>query len=196
MGEKSKECAKVFSNPQTSLLVQHVIHWSPPPLGFVKLNVVAAIAQNSSALAVVARNEQGAVLKAWSKFMPKRTPIAAEAKAILWALHLARGENWRMIIVESDAKICINSILDHIGCPQWAISSLVSDIWLLEKSFVSCLFFLGKKKWKRCYSRSSKVHSSVFFFLFFLFGQSPSLCDFCLFEMSRLCLFLVIDEIY
>ena len=74
----------------------------PPPPDFVKLNVDAAIAQNSSAIAVVARNEQGAVLRAWSKMMPKRSPITAEAEAILWALHLARGENWRKIIVESD----------------------------------------------------------------------------------------------
>nr|POF24536.1 hypothetical protein CFP56_76346 [Quercus suber] len=76
----------------------------------------AAIDQNTSALAVVARNEQGAVLMAWSKTIPKRSPIAAEAEAILWALHLAKGENWRKIIVESDSKICIDAILDHTAC--------------------------------------------------------------------------------
>ena len=83
-------------------MVQLVTRWSPPPPEFIKLNVDAAIAQNTSALAVVAKNEQGAVLKGWSKIMPKRSPIAAEAEAILWALHLAKGENWRKIIVESD----------------------------------------------------------------------------------------------
>ena len=160
-----------------------MIHWSPPPLGFVKLNVVAAIAQNSSALAVVARNEQGAVLKAWSKFMPNRTPIAAEAKAILWALHLARGENWRMIIVESDAKICINSILDHIGCPQWAISSLVSDIWLLEKSFVSCLFFWVKRSGNAATHEAAKYtlqsFSSFSFYSDNLLASVTSVCLRC-----------------
>ena len=138
--EKFKECTIVFSYPRTSM-VQPVIRWSPPPLEFIKLNVAAAIAQNTSALAVVARNEQGVVLKAWSKIMPKRSPIAIEAEAILWALQLAKGENWRKIIVESDSKSYIDSILDHAACPQWAISSLVSDIWQLEISFVSCLFF-------------------------------------------------------
>nr|POE53107.1 hypothetical protein CFP56_13651 [Quercus suber] len=72
-------------------------------------------------------------------------PIAAETEAILWALHLARGENWREIIVESDSKVSIDSILDHSGCPQWAISSLVSDICLLANSFVSCLFLWVKR---------------------------------------------------
>ena len=133
-------------------MVQPVIQWSPPPLGFIKLNVDASIAQNNSALAVVARNEHGTVLKARSKILPKRSPIAAETEAILWALHLARGEIWRVIIVESDSKISIDAILDYMGCPQWAISSLVSDILFLEKYFDSCFLFLGKKKWKCCYS--------------------------------------------
>ena len=142
---KFKECANVFSKPQASLSAQPVIRWSPPPLGVIKINVDAAIAQNNSAIAVVARNENGYVLKAWSKLLPKRSPIVAETEAILWALHLARGENWREIIVESDSKLSIDSILDHLGSPQWAISSLVSDIWLWAKSFVSCLFFWVKR---------------------------------------------------
>ena len=57
IGEKFKECTRVFSYPQTSIMVQPVIRWSPPPLEFIKLNVDAAIAQNTSALAVVTRNE-------------------------------------------------------------------------------------------------------------------------------------------
>ena len=74
-------------------MVQPVIQWSPPLLGFIKLNMDAAIPQNNSTLAVVARNEHGTVQKAWSKILPKRSPIAAKTEAILWALHLARGEN-------------------------------------------------------------------------------------------------------
>ena len=95
---------------------------------------------------MVARNDHRVVLKAWSKLLPKRAPIAAKSEAILWALHLARGENWREIIVESDSKLCIDSILDHSGCPQWAISFVVSDIRLWANSFVSCLFFFGLKE--------------------------------------------------
>ena len=64
IGEKFKERTRVFSQPQNSIMAQPVIRWSPPPPEFIKLNVDAAIAQNTSALAVVARNEQGAVLMA------------------------------------------------------------------------------------------------------------------------------------
>ena len=83
IGEKFKECTRVFSHPQNSKMAQPMIRWSPPPPEFIKLNVDAAIAQNTSALAVVARNEQGAILMAWSKIMPKRSPIAAKAESIL-----------------------------------------------------------------------------------------------------------------
>ena len=145
IGEKFKEYPRVFSLPQNSLMAQPKIRWSPPPTNFVKLNVDAAIAQNSLAIAVVARNEQGAVLMAWSKMLPKRSPITAEAEAILWALHLAKGENWRKIIVESNSKICIDAILDHSASHQWTISSLLSDIWQQKLSFVSCLFFWIKR---------------------------------------------------
>ena len=123
----------------------------PTSFGIYQAHVDASIAQNNSALAVVARNEHGTVLKARSKILPKRSPIAAETEAILWVLHLARGENWRVIIVESDSKISIDAILDYTGCPQWAISSLVSDIFFWKNILIH-VFFFGKKKWKCCYS--------------------------------------------
>ena len=47
--------------------------------------------------------------------------------------------------MESDSKINIDAILDYTSCPQWAISSLVSDILFLAKSFDSCLFFWVKR---------------------------------------------------
>ena len=54
----------VFSKPQASLMAQPVIRWSPPPVGIIKVNVDVAIAQNNSAIAVVAKNDHGDVLKA------------------------------------------------------------------------------------------------------------------------------------
>ncbi|KAL0012073.1 hypothetical protein SO802_007181 [Lithocarpus litseifolius] len=43
---------------------QPIVHWSSPPLGYIKLNVDVAISQNNSALAVIARDAHGFVLKA------------------------------------------------------------------------------------------------------------------------------------
>lgn len=145
---------------------------------------------------MVARNEQGSVLKAWSKIMSKRSPIAAETGAILWPLHLARGENWRMIIVESDSKISIDSILDHTSCPQWAISSLVPDIWLLKKSFVLCLFFWVKRSGNTVAHEEQSTHYSLFLPFISVRTISQPLWLPFVWEISRLCLFLVVDEIY
>ena len=138
---KLNECAKVFFIPQAPLAEQPVVHWSPPPLGYIKLNVDAAISQNNSALAVIARDAHGFVLKAWSKILPKKSPLSAETEAILWALQLAKSEAWSEIILESDSKNSIDAIMDCTSCPLWSMSSLVSDICFLAKSFGSCLFF-------------------------------------------------------
>ena len=83
----------------------------------------------------------------------------------------ARGENWREIIVESDSKLCIDSILDHSGCPQWAISSVVSDIRLGANSFVSCLFFFWVKR-----SGNAAAHEAAKYTLLssFSFSSGPS----------------------
>ena len=101
----------------------------------------AAISQNNSALAVIARDAHGFVLKAWSKILPKKSPLSAETEAILWALQLAKSEAWSEIILESDSKNSIDAIMDCTSCPLWSMSSLVSDICFLAKSFGSCLFF-------------------------------------------------------
>ena len=93
IGEKFKEYSRVFSLPQNSLMAQPKIRWSPPPTNFVKLNVDAAIAQNSSAIAVVARNEQGAVLMAWSKMLPKRFPITLTQSLFISERAIRRNSN-------------------------------------------------------------------------------------------------------
>ena len=141
IGTKLNECAKVFPFPQAPLAEQPVVHWSPPPLGYIKLNVDAAISQNNSALTIIARDAHGFVLKAWSKILPKRSPLSVETEAILWALQLAKSEAWSKIIMESDSKNSIDAIMDCMSCPPWSISSLISDIGFLAKSFGSCLFF-------------------------------------------------------
>ena len=115
---KFKEYSRILSPCETLHLSKDSVKWAPPPAGTVKLNVDATISHSKAALAVIARNERGAVLKVWAKSIPLCSPLIAETEVILWALNIAYGENWRNIVVESDSKSNIDAILDPSGFPM------------------------------------------------------------------------------
>jgi hypothetical protein len=70
--------------------------------GSIKLNVDAA--NNTAAFAVLARGDDGEVLKAWTKLVQLDDPLVAEAAAALWALELVSSEKFQNILVEGDCK--------------------------------------------------------------------------------------------
>ena len=57
--------------------------WEALEEGWIKLNVDAVVSKTVTALAVVARNKNGEVLKVWAKMHKWCTPLQAEAVAIL-----------------------------------------------------------------------------------------------------------------
>ena len=123
-----------------------VCRWEPPPPGWIKLNVDAAVAESFSALAVVARDDKGIVSKAWSKTHHSSLPIVAEANAILWAAQLAIQERWSHIIIEGDAKRCFNPLSSEDVIPDWSIDNLVCSILNLKVDFVHCCFRWVKRE--------------------------------------------------
>jgi hypothetical protein len=56
------------------------------PLGLIKLNVNAAITNDASWIAVVARDENGNLLGLWAKDLELCDPLIAESSAILCAI--------------------------------------------------------------------------------------------------------------
>uniref|UniRef100_A0A2N9IL60 RNase H type-1 domain-containing protein n=1 Tax=Fagus sylvatica TaxID=28930 RepID=A0A2N9IL60_FAGSY len=120
--------------------------WVPPLLHQIKINVDAAWSSSKAAIAAVARDQHGLVLKAWAIQLDASDSLVAETTAIRWALELASLEKFRDIIIESDAKPCIDALL---GDPQeslWKISSVCFDIHRLALKFVSCSFVWAKRE--------------------------------------------------
>uniref|UniRef100_A0A2N9GBE2 RNase H type-1 domain-containing protein n=2 Tax=Fagus sylvatica TaxID=28930 RepID=A0A2N9GBE2_FAGSY len=105
--------------------------WTRPPIGMVKLNVDATIFSDKCWLAVVARDDRGNIVKYWSKAIPPNEPVVAEANAILWAIQIAKEEDFKDIIVEGDAKIYFDVLNGNVGESLWSISSLCRDIKFL-----------------------------------------------------------------
>ncbi len=117
----------------------------PPPTGVIKLNVDAAIHTSVAAIAVIARDDAGCFVKAWTKTLPTVDPTVAEASAILWAIQLAYLEKWKNILVESDAKNCVDAILGISAC-SWNIYALCNDVKRLASDFSSCSFCWVKRE--------------------------------------------------
>ncbi|KAL0003162.1 hypothetical protein SO802_016943, partial [Lithocarpus litseifolius] len=94
----------------------------------------------ATALAAIACNDKGDVLNVWAKLHTTCSPLLAEASAILWAVQLARTENWNYIIFEGDAKACFDPLSSAESAPDWSIRNIVCNILDLSESFSSVSF--------------------------------------------------------
>ncbi len=125
----------------TASKVPRICHqWKTPPPLSIKLNVDAAISNSSSTIAVVARNSEGFLLKSWAKAIASVDPCVAEAAALAWAMELAVEEQYLDIVVEGDAKVCIDAILGFPTNTPWKIYTFIANISSLVSLFHSCCF--------------------------------------------------------
>ena len=118
---------------------------SPISPGTIKFNVDVAICDNKAVIAAVARDSNGCLLKAWAKHTPFLDPTVAEAAAIIWALKLVAAEHFVNIIVESDAKSCIDALACPLDESCWKIRHLTSVSLDLALSFPLCIFSWVKR---------------------------------------------------
>ena len=140
--------------------------WKNPSAGTIKLNTAAAVRTSFSTVAVVARDAHGSLCSVWTHTVNEDDPIAAEASAILWALQIAKMENFTSIIVESNSKLCIDAITLHPEDPYWVIAAFVFDIISLSSDFSSCSFSWVKREANMAAHELAKfatLFDSVFF---------------------------------
>ncbi|MBA0759525.1 hypothetical protein Gotri_022407, partial [Gossypium trilobum] len=102
---------------------------SPPPHGVIKINVFAAIDQRSkiASLAAVARGSDGLFITGANALIFARSPLVPEALAIRLGSMLAKTQQWRNIILESDNQTVINCLKGKCQ-PLWEFVAIRDDI--------------------------------------------------------------------
>ena len=157
----------VIKNLETRILEhikeQSYAFWKAPPPGAIKLNVDAATLRDKAFIAVIARDYGGSIIKAWAKQTVHLDPTVAEASAIVWALELAMEEGFENIIVESDAKICVDALNCPIDESPWKIHALSTHSLDLALNFSAsaCVFLWVRRDANQMAHALAKVASSL-----------------------------------
>ena len=110
--------------------------WSPPPRGWVKCNFDAAVKENMLVYAMVVRDEEGSILKAWAQEDVAGGPLWAKAKVALFPIICSKQAGFKKLILEGDSLIVVNAINDLKGVHPWVIGPIVEDILLHLTFFV------------------------------------------------------------
>ena len=58
----------------------------------------------------MARDDQGSILKVWTKAFCSYDAVVAKTKAILWAVQIVKSENFHSVIIKGDAKVCFDTL--------------------------------------------------------------------------------------
>ena len=114
--------------------------WLKPRYNSFKLNCDAAVGLSYSSIAVVVRDWRGKLVFAHSKKVNTNVTLQAEADAIILALNIATKLNASHFVIESDSKICIDSIRAPGDQVPWRLLSFVSAVnsIFVELGSVSC----------------------------------------------------------
>jgi ribonuclease HI len=125
-----------------------VAHWVPPPVGWVSINVDAALFPSESRMGwgVVARDHTGAFILSCSEgseVMPM--PEVAEALAVRRALSIAKDHDFVKIVLYSDCLSLIQRISSR-SRDRSEIGAMITNINSMASDLESCSFkFSGRK---------------------------------------------------
>ena len=120
-------------------------------------------------MAIIARDNNGSIGNIWTKLLSQRSPLQAKVEALLWAVHIANEENWSYIILESDLKICIDSLSSFILDLDWSTSTIFSNLLDFAKCFSVCSFVWTSRTSNSAAYIAAKL--ALFYFMPFPFNK-------------------------
>ncbi|KAE8681501.1 Exocyst complex component 5 [Hibiscus syriacus] len=118
------------SNSRCSII--EIVSWSPPPKGFIKLNVDAAVNRDwrKSGVRVFLRGEDGSVMGSFQEAAGPGPPLLNELMAVKRGLTFFDSIHQRFkerLIVETDSKLAVEWVKNYDRCPCVYLN-LVKDI--------------------------------------------------------------------
>ena len=160
--------------------------WEPSTEEFIKINVDAAVSHDRAYLAAIARDHTGYIVNVWAKKTNHLDPAIAEVAAITWALALVRDERCENVIVESDARNCINDLSCPPDATSWSYSALSSQTLNIVSYFLSCSFLWVRRDTNQTAHALAKVAFSLSLpFLSFQDSLPPSVKEVWLRDLFR-----------
>lgn len=129
------QCAQ--SHPQPSVKKVISSRWSPPPMGWAKINFDGATFKdkNLTGLGGVIRNDKGLVMAAFTQIIPLPTSIeTVEVLAARSALVLALELSLNQVQLEGDSEIIFKA-LSKGGMDSSSYGHIIKDINHLSSAF-------------------------------------------------------------
>lgn len=104
-------------------------NWNAPPLGFVKMNVDAAVkmGESSAGCGGIVRDQDGNFIFGFSMKISQCPVLEEECLALLHGLRLIWGRGFRAGIMESDSQGTLDLINDG-GTTSSSLSPIIEDI--------------------------------------------------------------------
>ena len=84
---------------------------------WIKVNVDVAQLGAKASLALIARDHRGEVISVWGQCQCINSPLQVEVVALQWVVETAIREKWQLVMIKSDAKACIDPIINPISRP-------------------------------------------------------------------------------
>ncbi|XP_068323307.1 uncharacterized protein [Pyrus communis] len=125
--------------------------WNPPISPFVKINVDGAWKPSGKAgLGIVIRDCGGILLGGEHCHLLRSYVEETEVGAAFAGLVLANDMGLENIMVKSDSKVFVDSVMKKSIRSMWRICPIMEEIWRLSSSFTQV-------RWKRIHRETNKA---------------------------------------